>query len=158
VDPGPAPKDEDKRRTVKIGFPVKCHYRGGHRSLGRHGIHLWIREGTIGYGRLKLAHGFPLSEVASVDVKEREFGGSDAQVFFAAGVGFGGVRRGGGPKGSPPKLMTDITVRTRDGQEALWVVQDRGAEWVRTRLTPVLRQNRIPYYDDLLPRDRPTSS
>ena len=45
----------------------------------------------IGYGELRLTHGFPLSEVSSVDVKEREFGGSDAQIFFAAGAGFGGV-------------------------------------------------------------------
>ena len=146
---------EDQPSTVKIGFPVKCHYRGGHKSLGKRGAHLWIGQGRIGYGEVKLTHGFPLSEVSSVDVKEREFGGSDAQVFFAAGSGFGGLRRGGGPPGSRPKVMTDITVRTKDGQDAVWVVEGRRAEWVRERLTPVLKQNRIPYFDDLPPQERP---
>lgn len=139
---------------MKIGFPVKCHYRGTHTALGTHGTHLWIDQGRIGYGERKLTHGFPLSEVSSVDVKEREYGGSDAQIFFVAGAGFGGMRRGGGPPGSRPKMMTDITVRTKDGQDAVWVVEGRRADWVRERLTPVLVEGRIPYYDDLPPQDR----
>jgi hypothetical protein len=89
-----------------------------------------------------------------VDVKEREFGGTDEQIFFAAGMGFGGLRRGGAPPASRPKVMTDITVRTKDGQEALWVVEGRQADWVQKRLTPVLERARIPYYDDLPPKDR----
>jgi len=59
----------DQPGTLKIGFPVKCHYRGGHNSLGKRGTHLWISQGRIGYGEVKLTHGFPLSEVSSVDVK-----------------------------------------------------------------------------------------
>jgi hypothetical protein len=148
----------DKPSSVKIGFPVKCHYRGGHTSLGKHGTHLWISQGKIGHGERKLTHGFPLSDVSSVDVKEREFGGSDSQVFFSAGMGFGGMRRGGGPPASRPKVMTDITVRTRDGQAALWVVEGRRADWTRGRLTPALTQARIPYYDDLPPSERADQS
>ena len=88
----------DEPRTVKIGFPVTCHYRGGHTSLGRHGTHLWISKDKIGYGELKLTHGLPLTDVTSVDVKEREFGGSDAQAFLAAGTGSArvGPRRSSG--------------------------------------------------------------
>jgi hypothetical protein len=140
---------QDEPITLKIGFPVKCHYRGGHKSLGKHGTHLWINRDTIGYGEVRLTHGFPLTDVSSVDVKEREFGGSDEQIFVAAGVGFGGVRRGGGPRASRPKVMTDITVRTKDGQDALWVVEGRRADWVRERLTPILKRAQIPYYDDV---------
>ena len=98
---------------------MKWDYRGGHKSLGDRGNHLWIGQGRIGYAEVKLTHGLPLSEVSSVEVKEREFGGSDAQVLFAACAGFGGLRRGGGPPGSRPKIMTDITVRTKDGQDAV---------------------------------------
>lgn len=141
---------------MKIGFPVKCHYRGGHKSLGEHGRNFWISEDAVGYGELRLTHGFPLNEISSVDVKEREFGGSDAQVFFAAGAEFGGLRRGGGPPASHPKMMTDITVRTKDGQEAIWVVEGRRADWVRKRLTPVLVQAHIPYYEDVPPEERTT--
>ena len=146
----------DKPSTLKIGFPVKCHYRGGHKSLGKRGTHLWISQGTIGYGEVRLTHGFPLNEVSSVDVKEREFGGTDAQTFFAAGAGFGGLHGGGAHPASRPKVMTDITVRTKDGQEALWVIEGRRADWVLKRLTPVLEHAHIPYYDDVLPKDRTT--
>jgi len=133
----------DKPSTVKIGFPFKCHYRGGHKSLGQHGTHLWINQGRIGYGEVRLTHGFPLSDVSSVDVKEREFGGTDARIFVASGAGFGGVRRGA--PASRPRVMTDITVRTKDGQEALWVVEGRRADWGQKRLRPGLQEARIPY-------------
>ena len=141
----------DEPRTVKIGFPVTCHYRGGHSSLGKRGTHLWISKDKIGYGELRLTHGLPLSDVTSVDVKEREFGGSDAETFFAAGT-IGSGR--GGPPASRSKVMTDISVRTKDGQNALWVVEGRKGDWIRTRLTPALERARIPYYDDLPPEDR----
>lgn|SRR5665213_2932665 len=142
--------------SVHIGFPVRCHYRGGHRSLGSHGVHLWIRDGRIGFGELRLTHWLPLSDVSSVDVKERQVGGSESQVLMAQGLGFSGMGGGRGPRASAPKLVTDVTVRTKDGQEALWVVEDRGGDWVRERLTGVLRQQHIPYYDDLPPGERST--
>ena len=87
--------------------------------------------------------------------REVAFGGTDEQIFFAAGAAFGGLRRGGAPA-SRPKVMTDITVRTKDGQEALWVIEGRRADWVQKRLTPVLKQAGIPYHDDVLPMDRTT--
>ena len=150
--------------TVHIGFPVKCRYRGGHRSLGSHGVHLWIRDGRVGHGELRLTHWFPLSDVTSVDVKERQVGGSAETTMMAPGLGMGlgmGMGSGGvgGGRGSPassPKLVTDVTVRTRDGQDALWVVEDRDGAWVRERLTPVLRHHHIPFYDDLPPGQRST--
>ena len=141
------PDHRQNRVPRQVSLPGWAQITGHARS------HLWISRGEIGYGDLNLTHGIPLSAVSSIDVKEREFGGSDAQAFFSAGVGFGGLRRGCGPPATAPKVMTDVTVRTKDGQEALWVVEEHGAAWVRERLTSVLRQVRIPYDDDLPPRD-----
>jgi len=146
--------------TVHIGFPVKCRYRGGHRSLGSHGVHFWTTAGRLGHGELRLTHSIPLSDVTSVDVKERQVGGSEETTMMAQGLGMGlgpgGIGGGRGSRASSPKLVTDVTVRTRDGQDALWVVEDRDGEWVRERLTPVLGDHHIPYYDDLPPGQRST--
>ena len=142
--------------SVHIGFPVHCRYRGGHRSLGSHGVHLWIQDDGIGFGELRLTHSIPLSDVASIDVQERQMGGSESQVLMATGLGFTGMGGGRGPRASSPKVMTDVTVHTKDGQEALWVVDDRGGDWVRERLTPVLRERGIPYSEDLPPGERAT--
>jgi hypothetical protein len=90
-----------------------------------------------------------LSSVTSVDVQEREFGGTEAQTLMAFGAQPVVTKHA-----SKPKQVTDITVRTSDGHQALWVVEQRGADWVRERLTPVLRQARIPYYADLPPSQR----
>src|ERR1700692_4473577 len=88
--------------TVHIGFPVKCRYRGGHRSLGSHGAHFWISGGRVGHGELRLTHWFPLSDVTSVDIKEREVGGSEATTLMASGLGTGKGSGGiGGGRGSP---------------------------------------------------------
>jgi hypothetical protein len=149
MDAKPGPSE-----SVSIGFPVKCVYKGGHTTLGNHGKHFRIEDGEIGYGEFSLSHSIPLDAVASVEVSEQEFGGSDAKTL----VGFGSVNsRGGGFGGSPasePKQVTLITVRTKDHQEPLWEVDHRGAEWVRERLTPALRQAGIPYYEDLSPSER----
>ena len=61
-----------------------------------------------------------MTEVEGVEVTERQFGGTEATTLFSMG------NRPGGLQGSPPKQMTDIMVRTRDGQDALWVVQEPG--------------------------------
>jgi hypothetical protein len=57
-----------------------------------------------------------------------------------------------------PDQHADIgtTVRTTDGQDAVWEVAGRGGEWVRERLTPALRDVHLPYYDDPPPRQRST--
>ena len=142
---------EDRRVSVRIGFPADCRYRGGNATLGPHGTHLWITDGRIGHGELKLTHGIPLRDVTSVDVKQREFGGTDAEVLYAPAAGYNGFLAGGGRPATRPKIQTDITVRTRDGQTAVWEVDNRDADWVRERLGPALAQARIPYYDDLPP-------
>lgn len=156
VDPTENADDD----SVFIGFPVKCHYRGGQRALGSHGVHLWIKDGSLGYGQLRLTHSIPLSEVSSVDVKERQVGGSEEKILMTHGLaqslGPGAFGGGRGSRASSPKVVTDVTVRTKDGQDALWVVEDRGGERVRARLTGVLREYRIPYYDDLSPGERST--
>jgi hypothetical protein len=140
--------------SVSIGFPVKCVYKGGHASLGKHGKHFRIEDGKIGYGEFSLSHSIPLDTVSSVEVSEQEFGGSDAQTLMALGtMNLGGVGRRGSPA-SKPKQVTLITVRTKDQQEPAWEVDNRGADWVRERLTPVLKQAGIPYYDDLPPSER----
>jgi len=139
----------DKSVNGEIGFPVTCEYRGGNPGLGRHGRHLWIEDGKIGHGELSLTHSIPLVSVTSVDVSEREFGGTEAQTLMAFGAQPVVTKHA-----SKPKQVTDITVRTRDGYEALWTVEQRGADWVQKRLTPALQQARIPYYADLPPSGR----
>lgn len=131
---------------VTIGFPVTCEYRGGNPELGGKGRHLWIEDGKIGHGELHLTHAIPLTRVTSIDVTEREFGGTDAQTLMAFGTQPLVTKHA-----SRPKQITDITVRTIDGCMALWIVEHRGADWVRQRLTPALQQARIPYYADLPP-------
>jgi len=130
---------------VKIGAPVDCRYHGGNRTLGRRGRNLWVEHGKIGHGEFKLKYAIPLSDVSSVDVTERIYGGSRVPVQPVPGMG---VRR------TNARLLTDITVRTKDGQEARWVVQERGADWVRGRLAPVLQEALIPFYDDVPPSER----
>lgn len=140
--------------SVPIGFPVKCTYRGGHRALGKHGKNLRIEAGRIGYGEFGRTHGISLDAVASIEVIENEFGGSEAKMLVGLGtMGIGGVGRRGSPA-SEPRQVTEITVRTKDGQEPVWEVEHRGAQWVRGRLTPVLRRAGIPYYDELPPGAR----
>jgi hypothetical protein len=148
MDTGPAGE------SVTIGLPTKCTYRGGHSALGKHAKNLRIKDGNIGFGEFHLTHSIPLDTVASIEVVENEFGGSEEQTFVAMGAtGVGSPRRVGRPA-SEPKQVTEITVRTKDGQDPVWEVEHRGAEWVRERLTPALRQARIPYYDDLPPSER----
>ncbi len=134
---------------VTIGFPVKCVYRGGHTGLGGHGKHFRIEAGKIGYGEFSLSHSIPLSAVASVEVTEHSFGGSEGQTLLSVGtMELGKIR---GSPASEPRQVTLITVRTKDGQEPLWEVEHKGAQWVRDRLTPVLSRAGISYYDDLPP-------
>lgn len=156
----PDPSGDADGDSVFIGLSVRCRYRGGHRLLGSHGVHLWIKDDRIGYGQWRLTHSIPLGDVSSVDVQERREGGSEGKFLMAEGLaqslGPGAFGAGRGSKASSPKVVTDVTVRTKDGQDALWVVEDRGAEWVRGRLTGVLRQHGIPYYDDLPPGERST--
>ena len=142
-----SPKD-----SVTIGFPVKCVYRGGHTELGSHGNHFRIEDGKVGYGEFSLSHGIPLHEVASVEVTEQEFGGSEAQTLLSLGT----VKKGGtrGSPASDPNQVTLITVRTKDGQGPVWEVEHKGSDWVRERLTPVLRNAGIRYYEDLPPEER----
>jgi hypothetical protein len=144
--------DSSSNDGVTIGFPVRCTYRGGHTSLGKHGTHFRIEDGRLGYGEFSLSHSISLADVASIEVTEQEFGGSDAQTLLSVGtVKLGSTR---GPPHSHPTQVTLVTVRTKDGQEPLWRVQHRGAEWVRERLKPVLLHAGIPFFDDLPPDER----
>ena len=90
--------------------------------------------------------------MASVEVIEHEFGGSEAQTLISVGTIKLGSSRGS--PASEPRLMTNIIVKTKDGQEATWEVGRRDADWVRERLTPVLRQAGIRYREDLPPQQR----
>jgi hypothetical protein len=139
---------------VTIGFPVQCAYKGGNTTLGKHGSHFRIEDGRIGFGEFTLSHSLPLDTVASVEIAEHEFGGSDAQTLVALGAMNLGTGAGRGSPASEPKLMTNIIVRTKDGQEATWDVERRGADWVRARLTPVLRQAGIRYLEDIPLQER----
>jgi hypothetical protein len=141
-----------KEMRVKIAFPVKCNYKGGHPALGRPGRHLWIQDGEVGHGELRLTHSIPLGDVDSVEVTERSFGGTDEHITAMPGLPI--TRTVGG---TAPRQVTEVTLRTTDGHQALWVIGNRGADWTRRQLQPALRQAGIPFFDDLLPRDRPAS-
>jgi hypothetical protein len=47
--------------SVTIGFPVKCVYKGGNATLGKHGKHFRIEDGKVGYGEFSLSHSVPLT-------------------------------------------------------------------------------------------------
>jgi hypothetical protein len=135
--------------SAHIAFPVHCDYLGGNSALGHHGHHLWITDGRIGHGELRLTHGIPLSDVLSVEVDARDGGGVDAQTLLSFGAVDGGMRFA-----HPPAVITDVTVRSRDGQEAAWVVEERDVRWVRERLAPALLDAGIPFYGDPVPPGR----
>lgn len=139
--------------SITIGFSVKCVYKGGHDSLGSHGKHFRIEDGNVGYGEFSLSHSIPLSAVTSVEIAEYGFGNSQAQTLIGLGTSVTGLGYRGSPA-SEPRQLTLITLRTKDGQEPVWEVEHRSAEWVRERLTPILRKAAIPYYEDLPPHDR----
>lgn len=124
---------------------MDCKYCGGNSTLGRRGRNLWVEDGKIGHGDSKLTYAIALSDVASVDVTERVYGGSRMHAQIALGMGV---------HNTTPRLVTDIAVRTRDGQEARWIVQEKESKWVRDRLAPVLQEALIPFYDDLPPSER----
>jgi hypothetical protein len=126
-----------ERPSLRVGV------KGGRRPSEK------IEDGKIGHGELSLTHAISLATVTSVNVTERGFGGTEAQTLMAFGAQPVVTKHA-----SKPKQVTDITVRTRDGCEALWIVEQRGADWVQKRLTPALQQSRIPYYADLPPSER----
>src|ERR1019366_4543048 len=90
---------------VKITFPVKCEYKGGIVALGRHGKHFWIEDGQLGIGEFSLTHGTPLNEVSTVEVNERQVGGSEEQTLVSSGMSPGTLYRTGGRPASRPKQV-----------------------------------------------------
>jgi hypothetical protein len=133
--------DSSAGATAKIGFPAKCDYKGGIAALGKHGKHLWLKDGELGVGEFTPTHSIPLGIVAGVEVNERRVGGSDEQTLDASGVSSLGIAyRPGGRPASEPRQITEISVTTKDGQKGLWVVEHRGAGWVRGKLAPALSE------------------
>ena len=125
---------------AKISFPVKCDYKGWIVALGAHGKHLWIKDGKLGVGEFRITRSISLAVVANVELTERQVGGSDERMLVATGTSPGFAHGPGGRPASQPKQVTDITVRTKDGQEGLWEVEHRGGDWVRKRLAPALHE------------------
>ena len=131
--------------SVHIGFQVDCKYVGGNTDLGKHGHGFRIEGDRLGHGEFHLSHSIPLSDVASVTIAQRGTaeppGGGP---LFAAGgggpYGLGGV----GIQHPKAKITTDLTVKTVDGQEAHWIIEQRGGAWVQAKLADVLRRRRIP--------------
>ena len=119
----------------KISFPVKCDYKGAIVALGGHGKHFWIQDGKIGHGEFRLSHSVPLDDVESIEVTERQIGGRGIPLQIVPGVPI--VKR---VPGAAPKQVTEIAVRTKDGQEGLWLVDHRGGDWGRSKLAPALCQ------------------
>ena len=150
VDRGMGTSGRHVEDSAHIGFPVHCEFHGGSAALGRHGRQLWIGDGRIGHGELHLSHSIPLSDVASVEVEPRDGGGVEDQALVSYGAA------GQGRMAHPPGVVTDITVRTQDGDEAAWVVYGRDVHWVKDRLAPALAAASIPFYGDPAPPGRPT--
>jgi hypothetical protein len=134
--------------TIRIGFPVKCRYRGGNRSLGAHGRQLLIKDGQIGYGQFRLSRSIPIETVQRVEISERVIEGvapsGPTYVLERSASARQGLPASGrrSAKGAS-KIFTDITVHTTDGQTALWVVEQRNADWLRRKLGPILDERRI---------------
>jgi hypothetical protein len=126
---------------VRIGFPVKCRYRGGNPSLGARGGQLRITDDRIGHGWFLLSRALPIEIVDRVVVTERTIEAAEARPLLAQGMQ--GRSSRGSPRGAS-KVFTDISVHTTDGRTALWVVERRDAEWVRKKLAPVLEERQIP--------------
>jgi hypothetical protein len=145
--------DDTVTGTSKIRFPVKCEYRGGIVALGKHGKHFWIQDSKVGHGEFSLSHSIPLRQVASVEVTDRVFGGTDVQIRAMPGLPLNRQVRG-----AAQKHVTEVVVRTSDSQEGLWTVDNRSADWVRDHLRPALSEAGVPFYDDLLPDQRPTAT
>ena len=135
-------EEQDTPGNVKIAYPVTCVYAGGMKALGKRGNNFRIKDGKLGHGAYSLSHSIPLSDVASIEVVERQIGKSKVGATAAFGVA-------GGLAGKGSKTMTDLIVRMKDGQQANWVVHQRGAAWVRGKLGPVLHEAGIPFHDDV---------
>jgi hypothetical protein len=131
---------------VHIGFPTTCRYTGGHLDLGDHGYGLRIEDGRIGHGGMHLTHSIPLGEVTGVTIAQR--GNNSGTSDWEPGVAFGLVDAwtvaGFGEARHHQKLTTDISVRTRGGQVAHWLVHEQGGGWVQQWLAPVLKAAGIP--------------
>lgn len=138
----------EEQESAGVTFPIHCDYCGGHQALGNHGRHLWVENGRIGHGEFHLSHSIPLSEVTNVEVSERQVGGGEVGTVVAVGA------TGGGFFKHDAVLVTDVVVRTKDGQEAAWEVRRRGADWVRGKLMGVLHQGGVPFHDELPPDQR----
>ena len=140
---------EDRRpessKNVHIGPVVTCKYVGGIAELGKHGHGFRIEGDRLGHGETHLAHSIPLTDVASVTIAQR---GTDEPAgsgpLFAAGAGgpygLGGV----GIQHAKTKITTDLTVKTVDGREAHWIIEQRGGAWVQAKVSEVLRSHGIP--------------
>jgi hypothetical protein len=135
-----------KRKGSKSPFPVKCEYYGGLEALGTHGRHFWIENGRLGHGNLRLTHGIPLADVLSVEVSEREGGGSEGDTFTLTALR--GASLGISP--TDPFVITDIKVHTKTGTSGLWFVEKKDASWVRSKLNAALQEASIPYYNEQL--------
>jgi hypothetical protein len=124
--------------SVTISFPVECKYVGGNSVLGNSGHHFRIDDGRLGHGEFRLTHSVPLSDVVSVTIAQRGVAEStDGDRYLAFNALYG---EGRGLSGAPkaPRVTTDITVRTKDGQDARWIVEQRDGGWVHDRLAPAL--------------------
>jgi hypothetical protein len=136
---------DDATTRVHIGIPVDCKYVGGNANLGRHGHSFRIEGDRLGHGELHLSHSIPLTDVASVTICQR---GTAEPAWNGPLVAAGG----GGPYGlggvgiqhGKAKITTDLTVKTVDGQEAHWIIEQRGGAWVQAKLSDVLRRRGIP--------------
>jgi hypothetical protein len=136
--PAGAVPEPDSLGSVTISFPVECEYVGGHSALGTHGHHFRINDGRLGHGEFRLTHSIPLSDVVSVTIAQRGTAEStDGDRYLAFNALYG---NGKGLSGAPkaPRVTTDITVRTKDGQQARWAVEQRDGGWVHDKLAPVL--------------------
>ena len=80
-----------------------------------------------------MSHAIPIETVQRIEVVERVVEGRK-------------VSHIQGRRYAEPviEVSTDISVHTTDGQTALWIVEQRSADWVRGKLAPIQEKSRIP--------------
>lgn len=127
--------------TMKVSFGY-AQYLGGHTALGkkRNGNILFTPEG-VGIGTWNPKHAFiKWSDVESIQIDGESVGKSKVGAVLAFGV------LGLAAKGS--KNQTAVTVYTKDGQTAYYLIDKVNHVGVLAKVKPLLKDVGVPTHDE----------